>query len=270
MPLPAPVMTAILSGVAIFRFPYQLLSLKTEPASATTSSSCAATSANSPLAGRSVASITPQIAAMVSGERLGQRLAFEQPAEKERGDGIAAAGRLDRQARGFDRPDAVRAGGDARRPGQSASSRLVTSTMPGPRSRSPAAAAAASARVATGRAGQPFELEAVRRDDVGHSDRMVAVEFRDAGADIPAGPDIAHDRVAGKQCPRVRLLDPADDVEQHRAGVGVAQIAGQHRVAARQYPQFGDALEQDPRSPAPGRRRRAISRSRCGSRTRPC
>ncbi len=93
-------------------------------------------------------------------------------------------------------------------------------------------------------AGQPFELEAVRRHDVGHRDRMVAVEFRDAGADIPAGPDIAHDRVAGEECPRVRLLDPADDVEQHRAGFGAAQIAGQHRVAVPEDPQFGDALEQ--------------------------
>src|ERR1700757_203403 len=73
---------------------------------------------------------------------------------------------------------------------------------------------------------------------------MVAVEFRDAGANIPAGPDIAHDRVAGEPCPRVRLLDPADDVEQHRARFGASQIAGQHRVAARQYPQFGNALEQ--------------------------
>ena len=142
--------------------------------------------------------------------------------------------------------------------------------MPGPRSRNAAAAAPASARLCDRPAGQPFELETVRRHDIGDRDRMVAVEFRDAGANIPARSDISHDGVAGEQRPRVRLLDPRDDVEQDGTGFGLAEIAGQHRVAARQNPQFGNALEQMPRSRAPGRRRRAIFRSRCGSRRRRC
>ena len=57
MPLPAPVMTAILSGVAIFETP--IVAAVKPTAVGETSSSCAATSANSPPALRIVASITP-------------------------------------------------------------------------------------------------------------------------------------------------------------------------------------------------------------------
>ncbi len=84
------------------------------------------------------------------------------------------------------------------------------------------------------------------------------------------GPNIAHDRIAAIERPRVGLLDPGDDVEQYRPDLGVAEIARQHRVAARQHAQFGDALEQAARFRSPAPQRRAICRSRCGLRTRRC
>ena len=73
-------------------------------------------------------------------------------------------------------------------------------------------------RCATGRPRQPFELEPVRRDDVGDASALRAVELRDTGAGRISKPDIAHDRVAAVERLRVSRLGPCDDVEQYRAG----------------------------------------------------
>ena len=65
-----------------------------------------------------------------------------------------------------------------------------------------------------------------------------------AGADIIPKPNVPHDRIAAEQRTRIGPFDPGDDVEQHRAGLGFAQIARQHRVAARQHAQFGNPFEE--------------------------
>ena len=66
------------------------------------------------------------------------------------------------------------------------------------------------------RPGQPFQLELVGRGDIGQRQGAVAEEFRDAGADIDAGPDIADHRVAAPQRRRVGRLHPRHRVEDRR------------------------------------------------------
>ena len=216
MPLPAPVMTAILAG----RFHCCSPCLLRVFAGGTGGPGRRADPARRPAPTRRCRRRAsprrrPRPRDTVKASASGTGLPLQQPAEKQRGQRIAAACRLDRQTRGFDRPDAVGRGGEHREP-VGAGSRLVTSTIPDP------AAQCRGGGGGLGEAGdaaarQPFELESVRGGDVGHGECPLAVPFGDAGADIPPRPDIAHDRVAAIECLRVCGFDAGDDVEQHRA-----------------------------------------------------
>ena len=93
-------------------------------------------------------------------------------------------------------------------------------------------------------AGQPLQLEAVGRRDVGVRQRMVAQEFLDAFAHIDAFLNIADHRIAAIDRARVRLAHARDGVQDRLADAGVAHVAGQHRVAMPQHVARGDAVHQ--------------------------
>ncbi len=159
------------------------------------SSSCAATSASSPPPALHCRLEHAPNRGDGNCERLGQRFALQQPAEKECGSRIAATSGLDRKARGFRGPDAFGSGGDD---GEPVGRRFEAGDKHDARS-APAQRLGCRPGFRDGAdrfAGQPFEFEAVGRDDIGDGERAVTVEFGDACADIPSRPDVAHDRIA--------------------------------------------------------------------------
>jgi hypothetical protein len=158
------------------------------------------------------------------GERRGEAFAAQQAGEEKCRDGVAAAGRVEFEARRPRHPGAIRPrcqhrdlAGCRFEAGDEDDLRAAPAQFRGGLRR--------SGEVYDRPAGEPPQFEAVRSCDVGQRHGPIAVELADGRADVPAGAVITHDRVAAPQSPRVGGLHPADDVEQRRAGFGRAEIA---------------------------------------------
>jgi hypothetical protein len=89
--------------------------------------------------------------------------------------------------------------------------------------------------------GEQLKLEMVWRDDIGGSERARLDEFRNAGTDEDAAADIADHRIAAIERARPRGLHPGDRIEDRFADRGIAHVAGEHAVAARQRATLLDA-----------------------------
>ncbi len=90
-----------------------------------------------------------------------------------------------------------------------------------------------------GAAGKPIELELVRRGDIGHAQRMLAHEFRNARPHVDVAPDIADHRIAAIARVRVRGLHLRDRIEDRGAGLGRAHVTGEYAVASAEHATLG-------------------------------
>ena len=124
--------------------------------------------------------------------------------------------------------------------GASARRRLVIRASRGPFEQ----AACGGERVGHGRdlaAGQVLQLEVVGRHQVGQGNGALAEEGVDAGLHVDAGVDVAQHRIAAPHGLGVGGAHLARGVEHDVAQGGIADIAGEQRVAARQQAQRLDA-----------------------------
>ncbi len=151
----------------------------------------------------------------------------------------------------------------------SARRRLVTSASRGPFSRLRVGGERLVERLDLA-AGQMLQLEMVGRDQVGRRQGAVPEEGVDARLHVDAGVDVAQHRIAAPDRLGIGRAHLARGVEHDVAQGGVADIAGEQRVAlsrARPAPRCRARCRRPVRPARCGRARR---RSRCGSRTRPC
>ena len=86
------------------------------------------------------------------------------------------------------------------------------------------------------------ELELIGRDDVGNRQHALLEEFRNAGPHEDAAVDIADHRIAAIARRRICALHPFHRIGHGFAGVGRAEIAGEHAVALAQHAALLDAL----------------------------
>jgi hypothetical protein len=95
---------------------------------------------------------------------------------------------------------------------------------------------------------QIVELELVGCDEVRDRQHALLDELGNAAANEDAAVDVADHGIAAVARRRIGALHPRDRVDHRRAGIGRAEIAGDHAVAFAQHAAFGDALDHHPRA----------------------
>ena len=86
--------------------------------------------------------------------------------------------------------------------------------------------------------GQPFQFELIGGGDISRRQRLVAQEFRNAGADKNAAPGIANDRIAAPKRLGIGRFHQKRRIAHRGTDLGRAQIARKHGIAAGQHAAF--------------------------------